>query len=150
MKGPRRLDLTSEQIESLISRVENQELKAEDYPLLVDLIRAMIWIQGALVEKQISIARLRKIFGIKTESAKALLNIVNGKIPPGKNGVNDPKGAVDSIGGQHSSENTKDDKSASENAENDEDPSKKEKKAMVIAALMNIKKQKSLKLLMNH
>lgn len=79
MKGPKHIDFTPEQIESLMCRLENQNLIADDYPLLADLIRSMIWMQTALSEKQLSIARLRKVFGIKTESAKKLLKMVNGE-----------------------------------------------------------------------
>ena len=106
MSGPRRLDLTPEKIESLISRIESQELKAEDYPLLADLIRAMIWMQGVLIEKKLSIARLRKVFGIKTESAKALLNIVNGTPPSNNNGTSSQNDLGGSTTDQAANENS--------------------------------------------
>ncbi|MGE4169077.1 MAG: IS66 family transposase [Candidatus Babeliales bacterium] len=72
MKRPKRLDFTPEEIERLIARIENQQLEASDFPLLADLVRAMIWMESALKEKQLSISRLKAIFGIKTESAKKL------------------------------------------------------------------------------
>lgn len=79
MKAPKRLDFTPEQIDELIDRLNNKCLKEEDYALLTDLIRAMVWLSFSLQEKQLSIKRLRSIFGIKTESAKKLLELAHGK-----------------------------------------------------------------------
>lgn len=72
MKRPKRLDFTPEEVENLIARIEDQKLEANDFPLLADILRAMIWMEGALKEKSLSIARLKTIFGIKTEKAKKL------------------------------------------------------------------------------
>jgi hypothetical protein len=76
MKRPKRLDFTAEEIESLISRIENQSLEVDDFPLLADLVRAMIWMGNSLREKSLSILRLKAIFGIKTESAKKLKGLL--------------------------------------------------------------------------
>ena len=72
MKAPKHLDFTPEQIEALIERLEKQALEKEDYPVLTNLIRAIVWMNFSLQERQLSIQRLRSIFGIKTESAKSL------------------------------------------------------------------------------
>jgi transposase len=72
MKAPTHLDFTPEQIEALIERLDKQALEKEDYPVLVNLIKAIVWMNFSLQEKQLSIKRLRSIFGIKTESAKNL------------------------------------------------------------------------------
>jgi transposase len=72
MKRPKRLDFTPEEVENLITRIESQKLEANDFPLLADVLRAMIWMESALKEKSLSIARLKAIFGIKTEKAKKL------------------------------------------------------------------------------
>jgi arsenate reductase-like glutaredoxin family protein len=72
MKRPKRLDFTPEEVEALIERIENQSPQPEDFPLIADLLRAMIWLEHSLKEKTLSIVRLRSIFGIKTESAKKL------------------------------------------------------------------------------
>ncbi len=58
-KRPKRLDFTAEEIETLIERIENQTLEAKDFPLLADLVRAMVWMEGSLREKSLSIVRLR-------------------------------------------------------------------------------------------
>jgi transposase len=76
MKRPKRLDFTAEQVEALITRIENQQLKTDDFPLLADILRAMIWMESSLKEKSLSIVRLRAIFGIKTESAKRLAKLL--------------------------------------------------------------------------
>lgn len=79
MKAPNRLDFTPEEIDALIQRLENKCLQERDYTLLTEILRAMVWLSFSLQEKELSIKRLRKIFGIKTESAKKLLKLVHGK-----------------------------------------------------------------------
>ena len=51
MKRPKRLDFTPEEIEALIIRIESQQLDAADFPILADLVRAMIWMERSLKEK---------------------------------------------------------------------------------------------------
>jgi transposase len=92
MKRPKRLDFTPEEIEALITRIENQQLEASDFPLLADLVRALIWMEGALKEKQLSIARLKAIFGIKTESAKKLSKLLEQL--PSQSGDSSPSSAA--------------------------------------------------------
>ena len=79
MKAPNRLDFTPEEIDQLINRLNNKCIEDEDYYLLTDILRAMIWLSFSLQEKELSIKRLRKIFGIKTESAKKLMELAHGK-----------------------------------------------------------------------
>lgn len=76
MKAPTHLDFTPEQIEALIERLDKQALVKEDYPVLTNLIKAIVWMNFSLQEKQLSIQRLRSIFGIKTESAKSLAKLM--------------------------------------------------------------------------
>ncbi len=76
MKAPTHLDFTPEQIEALIERLDKQALAKEDYPVLTNLIKAIVWMNFSLQEKQLSIQRLRSIFGIKTESAKNLAKLM--------------------------------------------------------------------------
>ncbi len=78
MKAPDRLDFTPEEIEALVHRLDNKCLKEGDYTLLTGVLRAMIWLSFSLKEKELSIKRLRSIFGIKTESAKKLLGLALG------------------------------------------------------------------------
>ncbi len=76
MRTPTHLDFTSEQIETLLERLDKQALIKEDYPVLANLIQAVVWMNFSLQEKQLSIQRLRSIFGIKTESAKNLSKLL--------------------------------------------------------------------------
>lgn len=82
MQTPGRLDFTPEQIEALLNRIANKCLEVDDYPLLADLIRAIVWMNLSLQEKELTIRRLRAIFGIKTETAKKLLNLTEGDQKP--------------------------------------------------------------------
>jgi len=75
MEIPGRVDFTLEQIETLIERVEKRGMAEEDYSVIASLLRAVVWLNISLQEKKISVLRLRKIFGIKTESAKKLLKV---------------------------------------------------------------------------
>jgi transposase len=113
MKAPNRLDFTPEEIDQLINRLNNKCIEEKDYSLLTDILRAMVWLSFSLQEKELSIKRLRKIFGIKTESAKKLLELAHGK-PLEKN---DAAGA---------SENENLENASSEITPNEETTSKKE------------------------
>jgi len=53
MKAPSHLDFTPEQVEQLVSRLENKCLEQEDYPLLIDLIMAIVWLNMSLKEKDL-------------------------------------------------------------------------------------------------
>jgi transposase len=76
MRAPKHIDFTPEQIEDLIDRLDKETLKKEDYPILTNLLKAIIWMNFSLQEKQLSIQRLRAVFGIKTESAKNLAKFI--------------------------------------------------------------------------
>ena len=79
METPGRLDFTSDQIEGLLDRIDHECLEKKDYPVLADLIRAIVWMNLSLQEKELTIRRLRAIFGIKTETAKKLLDLAGGQ-----------------------------------------------------------------------
>lgn len=74
---PKCLNFSAEEIEGLISRLEKQALEKEDYPLLVELIKGLVWLNFSIKEKSLSISRLRALFGVKTETAKRLLELVD-------------------------------------------------------------------------
>lgn len=78
MQKPGRLDFTTEQIEGLLDRIDRECLEKKDYPVLADLIKAIVWMNLSLQEKELTIRRLRSVFGIKTETAKKLLNVAQG------------------------------------------------------------------------
>ena len=79
MKVFDRVEFTPEQIEALLERIEKKCLAEEDYSVLASLIKAVDWLTLSLRGKKISAQYLRKVFSIKTESAKKLLKIV-GKV----------------------------------------------------------------------
>jgi hypothetical protein len=54
MKAPKYLDFTPEQLEELINRLNQEALRKEDYPVLTNLLNAMIWMNFSLQEKQLS------------------------------------------------------------------------------------------------
>jgi len=91
MKAPKHLDFTPEQIEDLIDRLNYESLRKEDYPVLTNLLKAIIWMNFSLQEKQLSIQRLRAIFGIKTESAKNLAKFLEAQAAEPASDQNDQK-----------------------------------------------------------
>ena len=67
MSNPERLEIDLEQLNALLDRIEQHKLTEADFPLIADLIRSMAWLSQSLEDKSITIHRLRKIFGFKTE-----------------------------------------------------------------------------------
>ncbi|MEA1875471.1 MAG: IS66 family transposase [Bacteroidota bacterium] len=77
---PNEINLTPEELDKLIERLSAQSLQEGDHLLLINLIKLLAWMCGELQEKKLSIARLQKVFGIKTESAKALLELAGQQV----------------------------------------------------------------------
>jgi hypothetical protein len=59
-----RAKLNSDQIEALLDRIANKCLEADDYPLLADLIRAIVWMNLSLQEKELTIRLWRRFMSI--------------------------------------------------------------------------------------
>jgi len=108
MKPPQLIELTSEAVEALLSRVEKGTLQEGDYEIIKGLVEAFAYLSQAVDEKATAIKRLlRLIFGAKTETREKLFKI--GSAPPkdapekesekkklpghGKNGADDYIGA---------------------------------------------------------
>ena len=71
MKEPQRIELSQEERESLLQRLENRELQDSDYQLIAAMVETIDFLSRALEQKNISIKRLRRmIFGAKTEKTK--------------------------------------------------------------------------------
>jgi len=68
-----RIQLSPKEFEALLQRLAQQRLEPKDYELLIQVVQAMGWMSHELEEKNLSIRRLQRIFGIKTESSKNLL-----------------------------------------------------------------------------
>lgn len=80
MKSPGRIELTLEEVEDLIDKIKSDRLTADDREHLVDLVKAIRWMNQSLEEKSLSIQRLRKIFGIQTERASHILDEIEKEI----------------------------------------------------------------------
>lgn len=109
MNIPNRLDFTSEELEGLLTRLDNKSLRGEDYPLLCDVLKAMVWLGFSLKERELTIKRLRQIFGVKTESASKLFNLMKGQgdstsSEDNTNKKEDPSGEKDTTKEKDSSE----------------------------------------------
>ncbi len=74
MTEPKRVELNIEQVNILLDRIEQHKLIESDYPLIADLIRSLAWLSNTLEEQNITLHRLRKIFGFKTERTSNLPN----------------------------------------------------------------------------
>lgn len=72
--SPKQIDLSPEQAGSLIERVRSRSLDEKDYEILIGIIETVLFLYQALSEKSHSIQRLlRRIFGVKTESARKVI-----------------------------------------------------------------------------
>lgn len=96
---PKCLKFSPEQIEALLDRIQGKCLQEEDYELLIELIQAMVWLNLSLQNKELSIRRLQAVFGIKTESAKRLIELAKKKSPcsgtdNGNKGKSDSQGDI--------------------------------------------------------
>lgn len=61
------IDLSSADLEGIKSRLASNQLLEEDKSALLAIVSAYVWIQVKLQSAKISIHRLRKMFGFKTE-----------------------------------------------------------------------------------
>ncbi len=80
MSKPKRIDISPEEIEALIKRIESRTLTDDDYEKLRAIIDTFIHLGHAVNDKNTSIKKLLKmIFGTSTESAKNLLKKKGGE-----------------------------------------------------------------------
>lgn len=74
MKAPKTIELSYEEFDALVKRVEMGMLKDGDIEIIKGMIETIKFLSGALQEKNISIKRLRSIiFGAKTEKTKVVV-----------------------------------------------------------------------------
>jgi len=102
MNMPRRIDLTSRQLEELLQRVQTGSLKDDDYEIIKGMADTIIFLGNAVDNKSTSIKRLLKLlFGSGTEKTSKVLKRKKGKKSGkkkkrkghGKNGAADYTGA---------------------------------------------------------
>ena len=83
---PGNIQLSPGEFEALLQRLAQQRLEPNDYDLLIRLVQAMGWMSHELEDKKLSIRRLQRIFGMKTESSRNILEDDDGDDPSGKSG----------------------------------------------------------------
>jgi transposase len=100
MTEPSGIELDVEQLNALLDRIEQHRLTGADYPLIADLIRSMAWLSRTLEDQSITIRRLRKIFGFKTEHTSNIpgLDTNNGSAGAGGNTLGDGGSAASPTG----------------------------------------------------
>ena len=69
---PGRVDLSIDEKEKLIRRLQAGKLTEKDTKLLINILNAMHWMSNALSKKALSINKLTRLFGFKTEKARKL------------------------------------------------------------------------------
>jgi hypothetical protein len=71
---PKLLDLNIQELEELIARARSERLLEEDCAKLEALIRTLAWLQRELAQKDVTLARLRRLFGMgKTEKTATVV-----------------------------------------------------------------------------
>lgn len=64
---PEVIALSNDEIESLKQRVEMSSLDKQDQKILLALLSFNFWLQNQLSRAQLSLLRLKRIFGLPTE-----------------------------------------------------------------------------------
>ena len=72
MTQPKRLEMSQAELEGFFERLERDELTESDRAQLKDIIAAVLWMARELEHKELSIKRLQRLFGIKTEKASKI------------------------------------------------------------------------------
>lgn len=70
-KEPEKVSLSEEQLNELESKIKGSNLDESAQELLVKSLRGMIWLSKMLEAKKLSIRKLSKLFGFKTEKSPA-------------------------------------------------------------------------------
>ncbi len=84
---PKRIEMTTEELDGFLARLDADELTEDDRGRIREVMAAVIWMAQTLENKELSIKRLQRLFGIKTEKASALFpenKDDNEKAPPGE------------------------------------------------------------------
>lgn len=88
MSEPKRLELTEAELEEFFARLERDELTDDDRKNIKEIIAAFVWMAQKLEDKDLSIKRLQRLFGVKTEKANNLF----GKSDKDKDDKSSPPG----------------------------------------------------------
>lgn len=76
-KEPKHLEITEKEIEALLGHLETSNLSNEEKHQLKEIVLAMLWMGQKLEDKELSIRKLQRLFGIKTETASKLFGKKN-------------------------------------------------------------------------
>ena len=91
MNIPSYKELTVAQFDALIERIQNESLLKEDHVVLLEVVHAVLWMGEKLEEDQLTIQKLRKIFGL-VKSTEKLKNL--GKEPSSINAADQEEHAL--------------------------------------------------------
>ena len=67
-KTPKQIKLTAQDVSDLTQRIKDNALSDEDINTILELIAFNDWLQDRLMHTNLSIKKLRKIFGFTSES----------------------------------------------------------------------------------
>ena len=93
---PGRIELTEAQFEELRLRLRENRLTAEDRVHIEQWLEALTWMGEELEQKKLSIQRLKRLFGVKTETLSNLFPkdpAQQDELPPPTGTDNNPDGA---------------------------------------------------------
>ncbi len=88
---PQRVQLSPGEIADLQSKIHQTNLSEKDQELLVKVLQGMVWLNKMLDTKKLSMRKLARLFGFKTEKKKKDKNNDNGPPQSGTSGSNKPK-----------------------------------------------------------
>ena len=92
---PEIIELTEQELEELLCRVRNEQLTRQDYTLIEGLLNTFFRINALLEEKNLSIKRLLRFFGKKSEKARVIFKDDNSTNTKGGKGGKDKKSPVE-------------------------------------------------------
>lgn len=75
--------MSKEELDSFFDRLDQGALTDDDRHQIREIMTAIVWMAGKLEDKELSIKRLQRLFGIKTERAANLFAAASGGTPPG-------------------------------------------------------------------
>jgi len=67
---PEKVDLTEEEADQLIERINASNLSSNDIKITTGLIHFCLWLQAKLISAKITIRKLRRLFGARSEKSK--------------------------------------------------------------------------------
>lgn len=88
IKEPERVDLSEDEINNLQTQIQKSNLSKDNQDLLIKMVQGFVWLNRMLSAKKLSMRKLMRLFGFKTEK----------KSKSGKDDDKDNKGGASSGG----------------------------------------------------